>query len=59
MKRVMIAAAIVLACSMLAQTGCKRAPKGMHQGELVPDFVLPMLDGKVQKLSNYGAKSCS
>ena len=28
----------------------------MGSGELVPDFVLPRLDGKIQKLSNYRGK---
>ena len=56
MKRLLVAVSVALACSILAQSGCKRAEEGLRQGETVPDFVLPMLDGKVQKLSNYRGK---
>lgn len=56
MKRFFLVASLALTCLVLAQPGCKSAPRGMHQGEMVPDFVLPMLDGKVQKLSNYRGK---
>jgi peroxiredoxin len=43
----------VLSCLLVvAAAGCTKA-SGPQVGELVPDFVLPRLDGTVQKLSNY------
>jgi thiol-disulfide isomerase/thioredoxin len=35
---------------------CSRSGGGARTGELAPDFVLPRLDGSVQKLSNYRGK---
>lgn len=47
---------VVLLAVMFAATaaapGCKRAT-GVGAGDLAPEFVLPRLDGTVQKLSNY------
>jgi len=47
--------AVILALLLVSVGACKSAP-GPRVGELVPDFVLPRLDGKVQKLSNYRGK---
>lgn len=47
------AAAVVLVLLVVGgPTGCKSGG-GARVGELAPDFVLPQLDGKVTKLSNY------
>ena len=43
---------LVIAAAAVAASGCKTAD-GPGSGELAPDFVLPRLDGRVQKLSNY------
>jgi cytochrome c biogenesis protein CcmG/thiol:disulfide interchange protein DsbE len=43
-------AALVFAVALTA--GCKGS-SGPRAGELAPDFVLPKLDGSVQKLSNF------
>ncbi len=48
------AVALVLSLAMVL-AGCKGAA-GPRIGEVVPDFVLPRLDGKVLKLSNYRGK---
>lgn len=47
-------AAFVAACALAATSmvGCKSGA-GPGVGDLAPDFVLPRLDGKVQKLSNF------
>jgi thiol-disulfide isomerase/thioredoxin len=36
-----------------ALLGCRSSNTGPAAGDLAPDFVLPRLDGSVQKLSNY------
>lgn len=41
--------------ALLAAVGCN-STDGPSSGELAPDFVLPRLDGRVQKLSNYRGK---
>ena len=43
----------VLVAALVA--GCAR-DAGLASGDLAPDFVLPRLDGSVQKLSNYRGK---
>jgi thiol-disulfide isomerase/thioredoxin len=43
-------------CAALSWAACTRGPSGPGTGDLVPDFVLPRLDGSVQKLSNYRGK---
>ncbi len=48
------AVAVVLSLVMVL-SGCKGAA-GPRIGQVVPDFVLPRLDGKVLKLSNYRGK---
>ncbi len=40
---------------LAAASACMRGT-GVSQGTLAPDFVLPRLDGTVQKLSNYRGK---
>ena len=52
MKRTLLCALIV--CAALA--GCRPKAAGPALGALAPDFVLPRLDGTVQKLSNYRGK---
>jgi peroxiredoxin len=52
-KRRALGAAALLAVAVVA--GCAR-DAGLGSGDLVPDFVLPRLDGSVQKLSNYRGK---
>jgi len=47
-----VAAGTVSAAIMLAVLACNTSP-GPHRGDLAPDFFLPALDGRVQKLSNY------
>ena len=47
--RAMLLALVVAAAAI---PGCKRAG-GVGAGDLAPEFVLPRLDGTVQKLSNY------
>jgi peroxiredoxin len=44
------AVALVL---LFALAGCRGSSSGVNEGDKAPDFVLPRLDGTVQKLSNY------
>jgi len=44
------AAALVL---LVMVGGCSNSSTGVSAGDKAPDFVLPRLDGTVQKLSNY------
>jgi peroxiredoxin len=46
------ALAALAAAAVVALAGCKGA-SGPGRGDLAPDFFLPALDGRVQKLSNY------
>ena len=39
-------------CAVLTLSACK-GDSGLSIGERVPNFVLPALDGKIQKLSNH------
>jgi len=50
-----IACAVVLLGFVSSMSGCKLS-SGPQAGDLAPDFVLPRLDGSVQKLSNYRGK---
>ena len=56
MRRSLVAAWIAIACLLAAAPACKRGPERLREGVIVPDFVLPRLDGKIQKLSNYRGK---
>lgn len=49
------AAAVLLAVGALGLSAC-RSSGGPRPGDLAPDFVLPALDGGVQKLSNHRGK---
>lgn len=51
-----ITCAVVLLGFVAAMPGCKLS-SGPRAGDLAPDFVLPRLDGSVQKLSNYRGKA--
>jgi len=55
-KRLVLAAFLAATCMLIGQPGCRRAEQVLRQGAIVPDFVLPQLDGRVQKLSNYRGK---
>jgi peroxiredoxin len=44
--------ALVLAL-LIGTGGCNSSGQGVAEGDKAPDFVLPRLDGTVQKLSNY------
>ena len=48
-------AAIVLGAMLVVTAACK-STGGVQTGALAPDFVLPRLDGSVQKLSNHRGK---
>ena len=48
-------AAALVGAMLVASAGCKGAG-GVEPGARAPDFVLPRLDGTVQKLSNYRGK---
>jgi thiol-disulfide isomerase/thioredoxin len=50
-----IACGLALASAVTFTPGCKMS-SGPQAGELAPDFVLPKLDGSVQKLSNHRGK---
>ena len=50
-----IASSVVLAGVVALTAGCKTS-SGPQAGDLAPDFVLPKLDGSVQKLSNHRGK---
>jgi len=51
-RRVALAAALLL----VTLAGACAHDAGPASGDLAPDFVLPRLDGSVQKLSNYRGK---
>jgi thiol-disulfide isomerase/thioredoxin len=51
--RVLQRAANVVVLVALTVWACRSGSAGPAIGDLAPDFVLPRLDGKVQKLSNY------
>ena len=51
-RRVALAAALLL----VTLAGACSHDAGPASGDLAPDFVLPRLDGSVQKLSNYRGK---
>ena len=48
-------AALICIALLMSSLGaaCKSGGAGPKEGELAPDFVLPRLDGSVQKLSNF------
>jgi peroxiredoxin len=52
--RVLAVSALIVGCVALV-AGCKPS-SGPGAGDLAPDFVLPKLDGSVQKLSNHRGK---
>jgi cytochrome c-type biogenesis protein len=54
-RTVSVAFAIAIAVVVASAPGCKSS-SGPRAGDLAPDFVLPKLDGSVQKLSNYRGK---
>ena len=54
MRRSGLRTAVALAILAVA-SACTRGT-GISEGTLAPDFVLPRLDGTVQKLSNYRGK---
>lgn len=56
MKPLIVALWVAVACLLVTAPGCNRARDPLRAGEVVPDFVLPRLDGSVQKLSNYRGK---
>lgn len=52
LRRIGVALTVSAALASLTLGGCKGAG-GPDRGDLAPDFFLPALDGRVQKLSNY------
>ena len=50
-----VAVATMMLLAVFA-SACTRGASGPAPGDLSPDFVLPRLDGSVQKLSNYRGK---
>jgi len=51
----LLVSGMALAVVVASMPGCKPS-SGPRAGDLAPDFVLPKLDGSVQKLSNYRGK---
>ena len=46
----------LLAAVCSPNAAAEATPIGVEEGEMYPDFMLPMIDGKLAKLSDYRGK---
>ena len=46
----------LLAAVCSSSVAAEDAPIGVEEGEMYPDFMLPLIDGKPAKLSDYRGK---
>lgn len=47
---------LLLAAISSSNVAAEAVPIGVEEGEMYPDFMLPMIDGKRAKLSDYRGK---